>query len=147
LPVAGRIALGVWEFHEAAAIAIICFVAAVYLYIKGRRRLVTLPDGAAMIDRARKLEESGKAPKALAVLTEALSLDPKLWQALEYRARLHLSRGDYSKALDDLSEAIRVAPEERHLYLLRAEVYRLIGQEGPALDDCETASRLARGPV
>lgn len=135
MPVAGRIILGVWEFHEAAAIAIICFAAAVYLYIKGRKRLVPLPDGAAMIDRARKLGASGKAPKAIAVLTDALSLDPKLWQALECRAQLHLSRGDYSKALEDLSEAIRVAPEERHLYLLWAEASRVARQEGHSIKD------------
>src|SRR5215469_5283264 len=125
MPVAGRILLGVWAFHEAAAIAIICFAAAGYLYIKGRRRLAAIPDGAAMIDRARRLGASGNVSKAIAVLTQALSLDPKLWQALEYRGQLHLSRGDYAKALDDWSEAIRLAPHERHLYLLRDEVYRL----------------------
>lgn len=135
MPVAGRIVLGVWEFHGAAALGISCFAAAIYLYIKGRRRLVPLADGAALIDRARRLGASGKAPKAIAVLTEALSLDPKLWQALEYRAQLHLSRGDYSKALDDLSGAIRVAPGERHLHLLWAETFRVARQEGHSIKD------------
>jgi Tfp pilus assembly protein PilF len=133
MPVAGRIVLGVWGFHEATAAAIVCFVAAFYLYIKGRRRLVPLPDGAAMIDRARKLGAAGKVPKATAVLTKALSLDPKLWQALECRAQLHLSQGDYSKALDDLSAAIRMAPEEKHLYLLWAEASRVAGHEGRSI--------------
>jgi Tfp pilus assembly protein PilF len=142
MPVAGKILLGVWEFHEATAIAVICFTIAVYLYLINRGRMRTIPDGAEMMDRALQLAASGKIAKASSLLTKALSLDPKLWQAFQYRGELRVSQGDYRGGVDDFSEAIRLAPQERHLYLLRAEVYRTMGKESPAQHDYETASRL-----
>jgi len=95
-----------------------------------------------MIDRARRLAASGKPVKAISVLTQTLRLDPKLWQAFQYRGELRVSQGDYEGALSDLNEAIQLAPRERHLYLLRAHVYSQIGQDSPAQRDYETASRL-----
>lgn len=142
MPVAGKILLGVWEFHEATAISIICLAIAAYSYLISRRQTRTIPDGAELMDRARGLAASGKVAKAISLLTEALNLDPKLWQAFQYRGELRASHGDYKGAVDDFSEAIRLAPQERHLYLLRARVYSTIGQESPAQNDYETASRL-----
>ena len=142
MPVAAKILLGVWGFQEAGAISIICFAIAAYLYLLSRGRLRTIPDSAEMIDRARRLAASGKVAKSILVLTKALSLDPKLWQAFQGRGELRVSLGDYRGALDDFTEAIRLAPQERHLYLLRAEVYRAMGQESGAQHDYETASRI-----
>jgi Flp pilus assembly protein TadD len=142
MPVGAKILLGVWGFQEAAAISIICFAIATYLYLMSRGRTLTIADGAEMMDRARRLAASGKMAKAIFVLTKTLRLDPKLWQALQYRGELRVSQGDYGGALDDFSEAIRLAPHERHLYLLRAQVHRAMGQESPAQHDYETASRI-----
>jgi Flp pilus assembly protein TadD len=142
MPVAAKILMGVWGFQEAAAISIICFAIAAYLYLLSRGRTRAIPDGAEMMDRARRLAASGKMAKATFVLTKALSLDPKLWQAFQYRGELQVSQGDYRGALDDFSEAIRLAPQERHLYLLRAQVYRAMGQDTPAQHDYETASQI-----
>ena len=142
MPLAAKILLGVWEFQEAAAISLICFAIATYLYLKSRARMLTIPDGAEMMDRARQLSASGKMAKAISLLTKTLWLDPKLWQAFQYRAELRASQGDFRGALNDFSEAIRLAPYERHLYLLRARVYSALGQESPAKHDYEIASRL-----
>ena len=142
MPVGAKILLGVWGFQEAAAISIICFAIATYLYLMSRGRMRTIPDGTEMMDRARRLAASGKMAKAIFVLTKTLRLDPKLWQAFQYRGELRVSQGDYRGALDDFSEAIRLAPHERHLYLLRAQVYSAMGQESPAQHDYETASRI-----
>jgi tetratricopeptide (TPR) repeat protein len=95
-----------------------------------------------MLDRAQRLAASGKVPKAIAVLTQTIRLNPNLWQAYEYRGRLRVSEGDYFEAIEDLSEAIRLAPQERHLYLLRAQVYDDLGQNILAQHDYETADRL-----
>jgi tetratricopeptide (TPR) repeat protein len=127
LPVAARILFGTWTFYEAAAIAVICFVIAGYLLLRSHGR--TIPDGAAMIERARVLSGRGKDAQAISVLTEALRLDPILWQAFEYRARLRASEGEHAAALDDIGEAIRLAPDEAHLYLLRSQVTSLMAQE------------------
>jgi Flp pilus assembly protein TadD len=142
MPAASRILLGVWEFHEAMAISIICFAIAAYLYVVSRGRTLAIPDSAEMMDRARRLSASGKVATAISVLAKALCLDPKLWQAFQYRGQLRVSQGDYRGALQDFSDAIRLAPQERHLYFLRAQVYSMIGQETPAQHDYETASRL-----
>ena len=129
LPVAGKIVLGVWAFQESAAIAVICFAIAAYLYMRSLGRIPTIPDSAAMLERANRLSGSGKMAKAISILTKALGLDRKLWQALQYRAELRASQGDYRGALDDVSEAIRLAPQEQHLYLLRARVYGAMGPD------------------
>ena len=134
MPVAARIVLGVWAFHEAAAIAVICFALAGYLHLRSRGRIPTIPDGATMMDRASRLTASGRLAQAIAVLNKALGLDRKLWQAFQYRAELRASQADYRGALDDISEAIRLAPEEPHLYLLRARYYTAMDEELPASD-------------
>jgi Flp pilus assembly protein TadD len=139
--VASRLLLGVWGFPEAAGISIICFTIAIYLYARSLGRL-RIPDGAVMLDRARRLASSGKVAKAIAVLTQTIRLNSNLWQAYEYRGRLRVREGDYFEALEDFSEAIRLAPQERHLYFLRAEVYGSLGQDLLAQDDYETAYRL-----
>jgi tetratricopeptide (TPR) repeat protein len=137
MPVAARIVLGVWEFQEAAAIAVVCFALAAYLDLRSRGRIATLPDSAAMIDRASRLTASGRMARAISVLTRALGLDRKLWQAFQYRAELRASQGDYRGALDDISEAIRLAPDEPHLYLSRTRLYSAMDEELPAADKKE----------
>jgi tetratricopeptide (TPR) repeat protein len=142
LPVAGRLLFGVWGFPEAAGISGICFAIAVYLYARSVGQRLGIPDSAVLLDRAQQLVSLGRVPKAISVLTQAIRLDPNLWQAYEYRGRLRISEGNYSEALKDISEAIRLAPRERHLYFLRAQVYDNIGQETLAQQDYETANRL-----
>jgi Flp pilus assembly protein TadD len=142
MPVVSRVLFGVWGFHEATGISVICFSIAIYLYTRSLGRRLWIPDGALMLDRARRLGASGKVPKAISVLTNAIRLDPKLWQAYEYRGHLRFAQGDYSEALKDFNEAIRMAPQERHLYVLRARIYSAVGQPALADQDYQTASHL-----
>jgi tetratricopeptide (TPR) repeat protein len=140
--VASRVFLGVWGFWQATGLSIICFTIAIYLYARSLGRKLGLPDGAMLLDRAHRLELSGKVPKAISVLTQAIRLDPNLWQAYEYRGHLRARQGEYLEALNDFTEAIQLAPHERHLYLMRAQVYMNIGENIPAEQDYETAHRL-----
>jgi tetratricopeptide (TPR) repeat protein len=142
MPMASRILIGVWGFHEAAAISIICFVAGIYLYARNLGRRLWIPDGATMLDRARRLGAAGKVPKAISVLTQTIRLDPLLWQAYEYRGYLRLAQSEYGEALKDFSEAIRMAPREQHLYVLRAQTYSALGQPILATQDYQMASSL-----
>jgi Tfp pilus assembly protein PilF len=142
MPAASRVFLGVWGFHQATGLSIICFTIAIYLYARSLGWKLGLPDGAALLDRAHRLESSGRVPKAISVLTQAIRLDPNLWQAHEYRGNLHARQGEYSEALKDFTEAIRLAPHERHLYVIRARVYSNIGEDISAGQDYETARRL-----
>ena len=89
----------------------------------------TIPDSATLMDRASRLTASGRMAKAISVLTKALGLDRRLWQAFQYRAELRASQGDYRGALEDVSQAIRLAPREEHLYQLRARLYQAMGPD------------------
>jgi tetratricopeptide (TPR) repeat protein len=143
MPMASRIFLGVWGFHEAAVISTICFIAGIYLYARNLGRRLWIPDSASMLDRARRLGAAGKVPKAISVLTQAIRLNPLLWQAYEYRGYLRLAQSEHAEALKDFSEAIRMAPRERHLYVLRAQIYSALGQPILATQDYQMASTLA----
>ena len=126
---AARIVLGAWAFQEAGAISVICFAIAAYLHLRSRGRMPTIPDSATLMDRASRLTASVRMAKAISVLTKALGLDRRLWQAFQYRAELRASQGDYRGALEDVSQAIRLAPREEHLYQLRARLDHAMGPD------------------
>jgi len=143
LPLAGRLILGSWRFDGALDIAGLCLFAAAYLYFAGRERRPPIPDSAAILDEAIRLAESGQTGRGLALLDEALRLNPDLWQAFEYRGQMRLAGPDSAEsALRDLTEAIRLAPGEPHLYILRSHVFALLGHESSARADLQAAARL-----
>ena len=143
LPLAGKLFLGSWRFDGALDIAGLCVLAAAYLYFVERDRRPQTPDSAAMLGQALQLASTGATGRGLALLDEALRLDPGLWQAWEYRGQIHLIEPDGTEsALDDFTEAIRLAPDEPHLYILRSHVLKLLGQDSSAQADLEAAARL-----
>src|SRR5690242_5243821 len=83
LPVASRIFLGSWEFPEAAELSFVCLTVGTYLEIRGRRRLKGLRDDATALERALSLAAEGRTTEAEAVLTKAVRISPKLWQAYQ----------------------------------------------------------------
>jgi tetratricopeptide (TPR) repeat protein len=143
LPLAGKLFLGSWRFDGALDIAGLCMLAAAYLYLVGRDRRPQIRDSAAILDKALQLAGTGATGRGLALLDEALRLDPGLWQAWEYRGMIHLGEPDgIESALKDFSEAIRLAPDEPHLYSLRSHVLTLLGQHSSARADLDAAARL-----
>jgi tetratricopeptide (TPR) repeat protein len=145
LPLASRLLLGAWGFQDAAELAFLCLAAGGYFEIAGRRKLRALRDDAAALQRALTLASEGHAEPAIAILTRAIRLSPRLWQAYQYRGQLRLlEAGTCDAALADFNEAIRLAPKEPHLYTLRSQAYRLLGDEMSAHRDSETALALSR---
>lgn len=143
LPAASRIFLGNWGFPEAAELSFLCLAGGVYLEISGRRRLRALRDDAAALERALSLATEGRTEPAIAILTRAIRLSPRLWQAYQYRGQLRLRQPEsWDGALADFNEAIRLAPNESHLYRLRSEAYRLLGDESSAHRDSAMALAL-----
>jgi tetratricopeptide (TPR) repeat protein len=143
LPLTSKLLLGSWRFDGALAIACLCVIAAAYLYFVGREGRPSIPDSAAILDEALRLAASGATARGLALLDEALRLDPRLWQAWEYRGQIHLGEPDATRsALQDFTEAIRLAPDEPHLYILRSHVFTLLGHDSSARVDLEAAARL-----
>jgi tetratricopeptide (TPR) repeat protein len=118
LPLAGRIFLGSWGFDDATLLACLCFAVAGYLHIRARRFRV-VPDAAALLDGAIQLAASGQPAEGIALLTEAIRLSPRLWQAFQYRGELYLQSGDVEAALRDFDRAISLAPNEPHIRVLR----------------------------
>jgi hypothetical protein len=143
LPLAGRIFLGGWGFDGAAGIGCLCLMAGAYLHLVSRR-FPAVPDPATILERAGEQAASGRADRAIALLTEGIRLSPELWQSFQYRGELYLLQGEQAEAaLRDFSEAIRLAPRERHLYLLRGQAYSLLGDESSAQSDFARAAALA----
>jgi tetratricopeptide (TPR) repeat protein len=118
LPVAGRVLLGEWGFPDATLISVLCVLAAAYLYLRARK-FQAAPDPAAMLDRSIQLAASGQSGEAIALLTEAIRVSPRLWQALQYRGEMYLQLGSVEDALKDFDQAIAIAPEEAHIRVLR----------------------------
>jgi len=144
LPIASRLFLGGWGFEDAAWLACLCMFIGAYFQIVSRRRFPPLPDPAAMLDQAIQLASSQRTSQAIALLTEAIRLSPRLWQAFQYRGVLYLSREDsVAAALGDFEEAIRLAPGEAHLYELRGQAHSLLGDTLSSEEDYRTAAALA----
>jgi len=148
LPLAGKLFLGSWRFDGALEIACLCLFAAAYLYFAGREPQPPIPDSAAILDEALRLALSGETGKGLALLDEALRLNPSLWQAWEYRGQIRLAQPDGGEsALNDFTEAIRLAPDEPHLYILRSRAFTLLENDSSARADLESAARLGGNTV
>ena len=147
LPVACRVFVGSWGFEGAFEVSCLCLVLGTYLHLLSRRSLHAIPDAATLLDQAIRLAIEGRTDRAILLLTEAIRLSPRLWQAFQYRGELYLLQPEtVDSGLEDFTEAIRLAPEEPHLYVLRGQAHRLMGDEVSARDDCETASRCRVGP-
>ena len=143
LPVASKLFVGNWGFDGAPEIACLCLVAAAYLYFVGRERRPPIPDPATILDEAIRLAAVGETVRGIALLNEALRLNPGLWQARQYRGQIRLGEPDAAEsALQDFTEAIRLAPDEAHLYIFRSHAFALLGQESAARADLEAAARL-----
>ena len=144
LPIASRVLLGSWGFPEAAELSFLCLVAGAYLELSGRRRLRALRDDAAALEKALSLATEGRIEPAVAILTRAIRLSPRLWQAYQYRGQLRLREPEtWDAALADFNEAIRLAPKESHLYALRSEAYRLLGDDAKSQKDSAMALALS----
>jgi tetratricopeptide (TPR) repeat protein len=120
LPLSSKLFVGVWGFDGAAELSFLCLMLGTYLHFLSRRR-AAMRDGAAMMDQANQLARAGETEGAIGLLTKAIRLNPRLWQAFQYRGELYLRSDRPDAALQDFTEAIRLAPEEPHLYALRQQ--------------------------
>jgi Flp pilus assembly protein TadD len=143
LPVAGRLLLGTWGFEGSTALACLCLILGTYLHFVARRSAPALSDPAAMLDEAMQRVAAGQTKQAMRMLTRAIRLSPRFWQALQWRGQLFLAMGDSDAALADLSGAIAIAPGEPQLYNLRGRAFAAAGDQEAAQRDYQTAAVLA----
>jgi tetratricopeptide (TPR) repeat protein len=145
LPLTSRLIIGNWGFDDAPGIACLFLIAAVYLYLVGRVPQPPIPDSATILAEAIRVAAAGETDRGIALLNEAFRLNPRLWQAREYRGQIRLGESAAAEsALQDFTDAIRLAPFEPHLYMLRSHVFTLLGRESAARADLDTATRVGR---
>ena len=124
LPIASKLFVGGWAFSGAAELALLCALLGTYFHFVSRRN-IALRDAAAMLDEALQLARSGETERSIDQLTKTIRLNPRLWQAYQYRAELWLLQGAPDRAIQDLTIAIRLAPEEAHLHKLLEQAQQL----------------------
>ncbi|PWU06927.1 MAG: hypothetical protein C5B51_11300 [Terriglobia bacterium] len=130
LPLASRLFVGVWGFDGALELSFLCLALGTYLHFLGRRRAKALRDSAAFLEQAIEAAGSNDVAGAIALLSKAARLSPRLWQAYQYRGELYLRSYRFEEALEDFNQAIQLAPEETHLQELRAYAQSLVGPAG-----------------
>jgi Tfp pilus assembly protein PilF len=84
----------------------------------------------------------GSFDRAIADFTEAIRLDPNLFEARFYRGIIQALAGRSQEALADYTAAIQLQPDRPEAYLERATVYIGLGAETLALNDYNEAIRL-----
>ncbi len=93
--------------------------------------------------------EQGKAlllekdyAQAVARFNEALELEPKMVDYLDYRAYTYCQMGDLEKALTDYDVLLEKLPKRADYYACRAGLYKRLNQMEAARTDAEKALRL-----
>jgi tetratricopeptide (TPR) repeat protein len=145
LPLTCRLLFGAWEFDGAGGLGVLCIIAGGYFRLMSRRPVRAAPDPASMLEGAIQLAQAGELEDAVARLTVAIRLNPRLWQAYQYRGELYFAQQRLGEAVSDFDAAIQLAPGERHLYLLRGRAHELLGDVLSAGRDFETAVALGGG--
>lgn len=81
--------------------------------------------------------DSALITDCIADYTQAIKLNPKLWQAYRNRSRLLLVTKKYDHALRDLNKAMYLADKASlvNLYDMRAQVYYEMARYKEAIDD------------
>ena len=82
-----------------------------------------------MLDEALLLARSGETERSIDLLTKTIRFNPRLWQAYQYRAEIHMVQAEPQKAIEDLAIAIRLAPEEEQLQGLLERAERLVSDK------------------
>jgi tetratricopeptide (TPR) repeat protein len=89
------------------------------------------------------LQDDG--PNAVAALERARILDPRLWQAAFYVARVYMTRGDREAAVRCYLEAADIQPDDYQSLCLAASLLEAMGREEQLLAVCRRARRVLEG--
>jgi tetratricopeptide (TPR) repeat protein len=99
-------------------------------------------NGQEFLERGRIRLGNGKADEAIADLSAAIQLDPKLSEAYRLRGTAwNLFKGRPDKAMADFNEAIRLDPMSASAYMDRSRA-RGVGEEDKSMADLNEAIRL-----
>jgi tetratricopeptide (TPR) repeat protein len=85
--------------------------------------------------RAIVLKNLGRLDEAVRDYTEALKVDPKYYDALRLRGKIHAERAEFETAILDFNAAIALAPKDPANYSSRAECYDSMDRPSNAIQD------------
>lgn len=88
------------------------------------------------------LRDQGKLDEAIAVLDQAISLNPQLAAAYAYRCTCYCDRQEHTKAIEDANRAIALAPKTAWVYWFRSWSWYCLDKLDSALADMDEALRL-----
>jgi tetratricopeptide (TPR) repeat protein len=83
--------------------------------------------------------------KAIAILTQAIQIDPKYGEAYSLRAQLYFEKGDFDRAIADHNESIRINPDHQGYYCQRGRAYKAKGDKERARADFAMAEKICPG--
>ncbi|NLS91140.1 MAG: tetratricopeptide repeat protein [Planctomycetaceae bacterium] len=95
-----------------------------------------------LIRKGARLREQGKLDEAIAVLDQAISLNPQLAEAYAHRCACYSDREEYAKAIEDADRAIALDPKIAWVYRARALAWYCLDELDSALADMDEALRL-----
>ena len=108
--------------------------------IASNRALELAPDLAeAHLSRGIAVSLSKNFDEARREFETAISLDPKLFDAVSWFARMHLSQGNYEEVIRLFDRAIALRPEDYEIPRLQSQALKSLGRENEA----EAANRRA----
>jgi len=93
-------------------------------------------------NRAAAYHEQGDLDRAIADLSEAIRLDPKLAMAFNNRGAAYNEQGDNDRAIADYNEAIRIDPKLAMAFNNRGNAYSDKGDNDRAIADFNETIRL-----
>ncbi len=86
-------------------------------------------------NKGERLRERGKLDEAVALLDEAIGLDPQLAEAYAHRCACYSDREEYAKAIEDADRAIALDPEMACAFRYRARAACSLNQFESAISD------------
>ena len=99
-------------------------------------------DATALLEKGRMLAADGKLEKALEAFSQAIALNPHLYDAWTNRGVVHMRMGNYELAVTDMDSVLAKDPELEHAWMSRGTALRYMDDARGALANYNTALRL-----
>jgi tetratricopeptide (TPR) repeat protein len=96
-----------------------------------------------LLHRGTALALRGEYPAAIAELSQAVEIDPRLLEARLHRGIAYIDGGEPARALPDLDSVIRDDPDCMLAHYNRSIAHHFLGNLDPALEDANRAVELA----
>lgn len=102
----------------------------------------TAQDATAVLEKGRMLASDGKLEQALESFSQAIALNPHLYDAWTNRGVVHMRMGNYELAVADMDSVLAKDPELGNAWLSRGTALRYMNDPRGAIADYNMALRI-----